>query len=264
MKITHDFHVHTKLSICANETATVENYIAHAKRLGLKKIGFSDHFGAGDIPGARGFYRAHPYEHNAELKETLAAVNEPDLKLYFGCETEYHTPKRDIAITEEEAEKFDFILVPNSHTHMIMPKDYIPSYEKHRDFMIMAYGDVLNSPLSRYVTAMAHPFDAVCCPYDPTILIRMISDDQFKYLFDKTAEKGIAVEINTSYTKNMTAEQIASDVHIPMFRLAKECGCKFIFGSDSHDKDYHDFYHNADVIAELLELKESDLAEICK
>ena len=128
MKITHDFHVHTKLSICANETATVENYIAHAKRLGLKKIGFSDHFGAGDIPGARGFYRAHPYEHNAELKETLASLNEPDIKCYFGCETEYHTPKRDLAITEEEAEKFDFILVPNSHTHMIMPKEYIGDY----------------------------------------------------------------------------------------------------------------------------------------
>jgi histidinol phosphatase-like PHP family hydrolase len=199
MKITHDFHVHTKLSICANETATVENYIAHAKRLGLKKIGFSDHFGAGDIPGARGFYRAHPYEHNAELKDTLAAIHEPDIRFYFGCETEYHTPKRDIAITEEEAEKFDFILVPNSHTHMIMPKDYIPSYEKHRDFMIMAYEDTLNSPHCRYVTAMAHPFDAVCCPYDNRILINMISDDTFKRLFDKTAEKKqITLDIGSS------------------------------------------------------------------
>ena len=132
MKITHDFHVHTHLSICANETATVENYIANAKRLGLTKIGFSDHFGDGNIPGARGFYRAHPYEHNAELKETLANIHEPDIKFYFGCETEYHTPKRDIALTEEEAEKFDFIVVPNSHTHMIMPKEYIGNYEDYK------------------------------------------------------------------------------------------------------------------------------------
>ena len=264
MKVTHDFHIHTNLSICANETATVENYIANAKRLGLKKIGFSDHFGAKDIPGARGFYAAHPFEHNAELKDTLAKINEPDIKFYFGCETEYHTPKRDIALTEEEAEKFDFIVVPNSHTHMIMPKEYIPSYEKHRDFMIQAYEDILNSPLSRYVTAMAHPFDAVCCPYDYKILINMITDDTFKRLFDKTAEKNIAFEINVSYSKNMTPQELADDCHIRMFRIAKECGCKFTFGSDSHSSAYHDFYENASILSDILELKEDDLAEICR
>ena len=110
MKIEHDFHVHTHLSICANETATVENYLVNAKRLGLKKIGFSDHYGDGNIPGARGFYRAHPFEHNAQLKEKLAEINEPNIKLYFGCETEYHTPRREVAITEEEAERFDFTI----------------------------------------------------------------------------------------------------------------------------------------------------------
>ncbi|MBQ9747908.1 MAG: PHP domain-containing protein [Clostridia bacterium] len=264
MKITHDFHVHTTLSLCANETATVDNYLAIAKRLGLKKMGFSDHFGKPDISGARGFYRAHPLEHNLSLKPIVRERSTPELQLYFGCETEYFPLHRDVAITEAEAEQFDFITVPNSHTHMIMPKDYIGNYQKHVDFMIQAYEDTLNSPVSRYITAMAHPFDAVCCPYDYKILIRMISDDQFKRLFDKTAEKGIAVEINTSYTKGMTPQEIADDVHIPMFLLAKECGCKFIFGSDAHDDQHHACFANADLIADLLSLHEEDLAEICR
>ena len=264
MKITHDFHVHTSLSICANETATVENYIAHAKRLGLTKIGFSDHFGAKDIPNARGFYRAHPFEHNAQLKDTLASIHEPGIRFYFGCETEYHTPKRDIALTEGEAEQFDFITVPNSHTHMIMPKDYIGNYDKHIAFMIEAYDDILNSPLSRYVTAMAHPFDICCHTYTSADLIPLIPDDVFKRLFDKTARKDIAFEINVSYTKGMTPAMIADDCHIRMFRLAKECGCKFIFGSDAHDSSQHDFYENATTIAEILELNEEDLAKICR
>lgn len=264
MKITHDFHVHTNLSLCANETATVENYLAIAKKLGLKKLGFSDHFGKPDIAGARGFYRAHPLEHNLSLKPMVRELTSPDLQLYFGCETEYFPLHRDVAITEEEAEQFDFITVPNSHTHMIMPKDYIGDYQKHVDFMIQAYEDTLNSKVSRYVTAMAHPFDAVCCPYDYRILIRMISDDQFRRLFDKTAEKGIAVEINVAYTKNMTEDEIRSDLHIPMFSLAKECGCKFTFGSDAHDNKQHDFYSNADIIADELGLTEEDLAVICR
>ena len=264
MKITHDFHVHTHLSLCGHESATVEHYVATAKKLGLKKIGFSDHFGDGNIPGARGFYRAHPFDHNAQLMDELAKVNEPDIQFYFGCETEYHTPKRDIAITEEEAEKFDFIVVPNSHTHMIMPKEYFGNYEKHVAFMIGAYEDILNSPLSRYVTAMAHPFDICCHDYKSDVLIKMISDDTFKRLFDQTAEKGIAFELNMAYSKGMTPADIANDCHIRMFTLAKECGCKFTFGSDSHDNKAHDFYENADILADILGLKEDDLAQICR
>jgi histidinol phosphatase-like PHP family hydrolase len=49
-----------------------------------------------------------------------------------------------------------------------------------------------------------------------------------------------------------------------MFMLAKECGCKFIFGSDAHDSKQHDFYENAQVIADVLGLKETDLADICR
>ena len=44
MKITHDFHIHTHLSVCAKDSATVEHYAEVAKNLGLKKLGFADHF----------------------------------------------------------------------------------------------------------------------------------------------------------------------------------------------------------------------------
>jgi len=104
----------------------------------------------------------------------------------------------------------------------------------------------------------------VCCPYDYKILINMITDDTFKRLFDKTAEKNIAFEINVSYSKNMTPQELADDCHIRMFRIAKECGCKFTFGSDSHSSAYHDFYENASILSDILELKEDDLAEICR
>ena len=265
MKIQHDFHIHTHLSACGHESATVEHYLATAKKLGLKKLGFSDHFGAKNIPGARGFYNMHPYEHNSQLKPILEELSTPDLKLYFGCETEYHTPLREVGLTEEEAEKFDFILVPNSHTHMIMPKDLIEHPQKHADFMVQAYQDILNSKISRYITAMAHPFDVCCYPYDKYALFTLISDDQYKHLFDQTAEKGIGFEINVAaFSKDMSPEEIEAGPHLHMFRLAKECGCKFIFGSDSHDNKGHDFYENADLIANLLGLTENDLLEICK
>lgn len=264
MKIQHDFHIHTHLSACGQESATLEHYLSAAKKLGLKKLGFSDHFGAKDIPGARGFYAAHPFEHNAQLEPLLRELDSPELKLYFGCETEYHTPLHEVGLTEEEAEKFDFILVPNSHTHMIMPKDFIDQPQKHADFMVQAYQDILNSKINRYITAIAHPFDVCCYPHDKNLLFTLISDDQYKHLFDQTAEKNIAFEINVAYAQGMTPEQIEVDPHLRLFHLAKECGCKFLFGSDSHDNKSHDFYENASLIATMLELKEDDILELCR
>lgn len=265
MKIKHDFHIHTNLSRCAKESATVENYIAHAKRLGLKKLGFANHFWDEKFPiENNNFYRIQNFEYNIVLKDELKKIDSGDIKLYFGCETEYNFERRSIAVSEEKAEQFEFILVPNSHTHMTMPKDFYEPYEKHAEFMINAYEDVLNCNLSKYVTAMAHPFEAVCCPYDNSILIDLISDDTYKKLFEKQAEKGIAFEINVSSMRKKTLEEIEKCSQIRMFKIAKDMGCKFLFGSDAHDDGMHLTYENADFVANLLELKEDDILEIAR
>ena len=263
MKINHDFHIHTTLSLCANETATVENYLAKAKKLGLKKLGFSNHFWDSAISGASDWYQQQDYEHVVRLKSELDRVIGEDVKTYFGCETEYDPVHHGVALTEETAEKFDFILVPNSHTHAMMPKDFYQPYQKHVDFMVQAYNEILDSNVSKYITAIAHPFEAVACPYDRTILIDMISDDCFKRMFTKSAKKDVAYEINVASMKKMTDVQIADSSQMRMFKLAKECGCKFIFGSDAHNAEAHRSYvHYVNLVADLLKLREDDVVKI--
>lgn len=263
MQIKHDFHIHTSLSVCAKETATVEHYFNVAQRLGLNKIGFSDHFWDSSFDAPNDFYRTQDYEHVSRLKPMLE--NAPEgLNVYFGCEAEYDPKRRDVGITEETAEKFDFIIVPNSHTHMMMPKDFYEPYEKHAEFMIESYNNILDSKVSKYITAMAHPFMAVACPYNNGILIDMIPDDTYKRLFDKTANKGIAFEINISSMHGKTKEQIEALSQIRIFRLAKQCGCKFLFGTDSHNDQRHSSFSNAEFVAEILELKETDIADIAR
>lgn len=262
MQIRHDFHIHTHLSRCAKETATVEGYLDHAKRLGLRKLGFSDHFWDEKIEGANTFYQPQNLAHVLSLKPTLEAAAAEGIQLFFGCETEYDPVHHGVAITEETAEQFDFILVPNSHTHMMMPKDFYQPYEKHIEFMINAFHEILDSPVSRYITAIAHPFEAVACPYDKTILIDMISDDTFKRLFSKSAEKNVAFEINVSSMLHKTPEQIESAPQMRMFRIARDCGCKFIFGSDAHGMQSHSRYENATLVANLLALTPDDIVNI--
>ena len=170
-----------------------------------------------------------------------------------------------VALTEENAEKFDYIIVPNSHTHMTMDKSLYEPYQKHVDFMVEAYKKILKSPVSRYILSMAHPFDAVCCPYDIQVLYKMIPDDVFKELFDATAEKGIAVEINTSCFKGITKENFEQFGAMRMFRIAREMGCKFTFGSDSHSETGHDTYmQDSKTIIDCLDIKVNDLPEMVR
>ena len=267
MKIKHDFHIHTDLSICANETATLGNYIEIANKLGLEKIGIANHFWDSKIEGRLDFYKTQDFEHILKLKPEIEKVQSDDLKIYFGCEAEYDYKHHDVAITEEVAEQLDYVLVPNSHTHATMPKEFYEPYQKHVDYMLQAYEDIINSKVSKYITAVAHPFCAVCCPYDREILLNMISDDTFKRLFDMTANKGIAFELNVDYMAKFkkSYEEIEEAAHIRMFRLAKEMGCKFIFGSDAHSTTEHKTYEQlTKAFVELLGLKETDLAGIAR
>ena len=264
MKVQHDFHIHTDLSICAKPTAKLPDYVEIAKKLGLKKIGISNHFWDSKIEGAFDFYKIQDFKHISEIRPEIEALDQKDVKIYFGAEAEYAPAIHDVSVSEEVAEQLEYLLVPNSHTHITMPKDLYYPYEKHIDFMIRAYEDILNSKVSKYITAVAHPFSAVACPYAREILVDLISDDTFRRLFDKTANKGIGFEINVTVMHNKSHEEIENNAMIRMFRLAKECGCKFIFGSDAHDLEKHSSYSNAQFIADLLELKDGDILKIAR
>ena len=265
MKITHDFHIHTHLSVCAKDSATVEHYADVARKLGLNKLGFADHFWDETCGEPwNNFYKRQGLEHVKELKAELAATDFGGAMIYFGCETEYNPITKSAAITPAVAEQFDFIIVPNSHTHMMMPKDLYEPYEKHKQFMIDAYYDIINSDVSKYILAMAHPFSAVCCPYPNEILMRLMSDDEYKRVYNATAEKGIAVEINVSGWAP-DKETVESSEALRMFKIAKDCGCKFTFGSDSHNDTAHDTYAaTCQLFADALTLTEDDLAEMVR
>ncbi len=276
MKVNHDFHIHTKLSLCApDKTGTVENYVKSAKKQGLNKLGFADHFW-GSEPGdpkyyesvkmnPNNYYLTQNYEYISQIKPELEKYKDEAVELYFGAECEYDPFKKSIAVSREQVESFDFLIVPNSHTHMMMPESYYEPYEKHIDFMFDAFYNILNCEFSRYITSIAHPFRAVAPPYDRTILNKMISDDRYKKAFDAAANKNIALEINVfSIVKENPDDITKLDEDIRMFRLAKECGCKFTFGSDAHIITEHTNYTNADKIAQILGLSENDIAPIAR
>ena len=266
MEISHDFHIHTNLSICAKRDATTEGYIAAAKQLGLKKIGFANHLWDEKISSTCNdmgikFYEKQNCQHLLKQKEELKNLDTNGLEVLFGCEVDYCSATTGPAITEESAVLFDYIIVPNSHTHLIMPKEYYEPKAKHAAFMVEAYRNIVSGKMAKYVTAVAHPFEAVCCPYPRTELFKLIPQDTFKELFDLTARADIAVEIN----QETFGEALKSDeewfYRAAMIETAKSCGCKFIFGSDAHSHSHLLNLQNSKELFSKLGLCETDISD---
>lgn len=265
MKITHDLHVHTNLSLCAKPEATLTNQIEAALSYGITTLGITNHCWDERLGDAKDFYGGQNTAHVLSLRDEVeAARRRGDVRVLLGCETEYDYARRGVALTEEAAELFDYVIVPQSHTHMTMPRELYEPHQRHADFMLQAFWDILNSPVARHITAIAHPFSAVCCPYDKFLLLPLIPDDEYRRLFDRTAELGIALEVSMCSFKTASEEGVRNSPFLPMLSIAKECGCRFFFGSDAHHPDQFCCYRFVDAMADALGLTEEDLLPLAR
>ena len=259
MIINHDFHLHTKISLCAKPEATLDLYLRKASECGLKKIAITDHLWDHNIDGWPKWYGVQHFDRIKTIRPAIDEHNKTGgVKVLFGAEAEYSYSNRRPAISPEVAEQLDMLLVPNSHTHITMPKDFYEPHEKHMQYMIDAFWDIINSDVAKYITAIPHPFMAVGCPYGSGTLIEHTDDDVFKRCFSAAAEKGIGLELNPNYIRKETLAEAFEDPIFRMLRIGKECGCKFTVGSDAHNEADYDNFDKIYVISEILELKEDD------
>ena len=265
MFVTQDLHMHTHLSLCAEREATLESYLSQASSLGITTLGIADHLwddkvGLHDENGSwYEFYKPQNMPHVLKAREEMKPLDARGLRVLFGAEVEYDSVRGDLALSEEAAETLDFVIVPNSHTHLVMPKALYEPHRTHAEFMLEATRNILRSPLAKYVTALAHPFEAVACPYNKELLYSLISYSEYKELFSEAKEKNIAIEINTSAYLNKTEDFIRNDPKWEFIKIAKECGCKFTFGSDCHHPDAQRTILAADIVASVLSLEKNDL-----
>ena len=88
-------------------------------------------------------------------------------------------------------------------------------------------------------------------------VVDAISDDTFAVLFEKAAQKGIGIELNISLN-DLEEPERAKRIARP-YLIAKEQGCKFYLGSDSHlPPDFEIAIKRFVRVIDLLGLEESD------
>ncbi len=258
-KIDHDYHIHTILSsCCSDENQTAQNILDYAKRNKLNKICITDHYWDSDVLGASDWYKPQNFDH---VIKNLPLPKSNDVTFLFGCETDMDK-NFQIGIPPKRYNSFDFIIIPTTHLHMtdftISSADS-KSNEKRAKLWVERFGALLNMDLPFNKIGIAH----LACDLinfnsrkDLIDTINLIKSDDMERLFSKASKLKVGIELNQG---DMTFNDNEADVFLRPFKIAKNCGCKFYLGSDSHNQEW--FKNTINIFERainLLDLKESD------
>ncbi len=118
MRIDHDIHTHTLFSSCCYDPlATMKAFVERAHELGHRILGISNHLWDERVPGASAWYRGQTVDYGFEGKYAIPA-DTLGVKVLFGTETEYCGKDDNLGMLASTAARFDYVLVPHTHTHM--------------------------------------------------------------------------------------------------------------------------------------------------
>lgn len=255
--IDHDLHIHTFLSNCSGDpNQTPANILNYAKRNGLKTVCITDHYWDSAVPLDIPWYANQDFKH---VSQSLPLPQDKDVRFLFGCEAEMGCDNQ-LAIPKPRYNDFDFIIVATTHFHLMSGKKWDGVGKSALiDNWIARFDAVLNSDLPFGKVGIAHLATPHIFKKDRGIYLQILNEiprSELELLFSKAAKLNLGIELNGSMLKFKDEE---ADVVLRMFKIAKNCGCKFYLGSDVHRlKDFDNVNAIFQKTIGLLNLTESD------
>lgn len=253
----NDLHIHSKISPCSNDPEqTNERILAYATQNNLKTICLTDHFWDSAIEGSPKYCEMSDYEY---ISKALPLPQTDKTRFLFGCETELRKDYT-LGVTPETLDKFDFIVIPTTHFHMVgetIPEDAV-SVQQKSELWFSRFDAVLNMDLPFHKIGIAHLTCDLMFPEREKLLemVSSLSESKLTDIFTKAAEKGVGIELN-SY--DMKFKDDESEIILKPYKIAKKCGCKFYMGSDAHHPEGLDAAKDAfERAIDLLNLTEDD------
>ena len=254
----HDLHIHSVLSTCcAHPHQTPNRILEYALEYGLKEVCITDHFWDENIEGATEWYKPQNFEH---ICKSLPLPKAEGVEFLFGAETELDKQLR-LGIAKETIDKLDFLIIPTTHTNGFVLENEENSEEKRAAIWLQRVDAVLQMELPFHKVGLAH---LACITISPkrdreevARILNKISSEDLNRIFSRAASLGVGIELNGSDMDFQSeAEQNAV---IRIFKIAKECGCKFYFGSDCHHPNrLGEVRERFERAVKLLELTEED------
>lgn len=113
-------------------------------------------------------------------------------------------------------------------------------------------------------TAVAHPFTP--CGFSKEVqrrIINLLPDHELRCCFEAAKSLGVSIEINTASFR-FTEDDYAGEPLIRVMKIAKDAGCSFTFGTDSHSLAGLDEIRKGDDISRIVGITEADLPDFVK
>lgn len=262
--ITHDLHIHTHLSDCADRQAFIADYIARAKELGLTTIGFADHAWDDKVDGASPWYKKQPFSRLASRKRELDGIDTNGIDVRFGAEGEYANFL--LGMTDAVFEHVDYVIVPHSHTHMVgfvLPEDYNNDPKNHAKYLAESFISLCRHDIKDRFFGIAHPMSPIGKNAAQTEEIySFISDAMLNECASAAKESDVLLEANLSILKNIPPEANESFCLHRFFDACKRAGCKFFLGSDAHNIASLIRHTESDTLLSYVGLSEDDFVKL--
>lgn len=250
----NDLHIHSHLSSCSRDPEqTPDAILQYAIDNGLKTICITDHYWDENVAGASNWYKPQNYEH---ISQALPLPQADGVRFLFGCETDLRADMT-LGISPAVYDKFDFIIIPTTHLHMDGFTCRGDEDAKERaKLWIDRFDGVLDMNLPFHKVGIAHLTCELMYKEHHVETLECITENDYSRLFRKASDRGVGIELN--FSASSLNEENQETILLP-YRIAKEEGCKFYFGSDAHHpKKLAEEKQNAESIIDLLNLEESD------
>ena len=256
--IDHDLHIHTKISNCSSDPEQIpKNILKYAQENGLKTISVTDHFWDENVLGASDWYEAHHKYSQIVMSKPLPQSDGIDF--LFGCETELDK-FCTLGLSPARYNDFEIIILPTTHLHMkgftISVDDY-DKPERLAKLWVKRLDAVLDMDLPFHKIGLAHlACDLLATtPEKHAKIFELIPVSEMQRLFKKATEKGAGIEINGGELQMLIGYW---DTLVRVYKIAKDCGAKFYYGSDSHHPVAFERIKLFEQFIDLVGLEESD------
>lgn len=254
--LLHDLHCHSCLSSCSGDPrCTPETVYRLAADMGYDTICLTDHLWDASVPGASDWYAPQDIDHVLSAKD---APRSDGVRCLLGCETEYVGGGR-LGLAREHFDLFDFVVIPPNHMHMkgfVRPLE-VTTPQQMADLFTCRLEEISQLDIPMEKVGIAHPNCSLLYSEGSIWeVISLMDEDRLHAVFTRFAQRGAGIEMNAT---SFPALKSDPDNCLRLYRIAKECGCKFYAASDSHSVNGYDSVGKyLPAVAEALGLTEDD------
>lgn len=251
----HDFHIHSTVSPCCHdENQTPEALLIYAKENNFKKICLTNHLWDENMKSEAEW---HDDQRFCRLSSVLPLPKDEEVEFLFGAEIDMDY-NFILGVSPERYDVFDFMVISTTHLHLAgnTVKSKIQTPEEAAELWVLRFKELLKKDLPWHKTGIAHLTCGHIFKGRTHEVISRISDENLYEVFSDSAKKGMGIELNT---KTIFTCEEEKNIMLRPYYIAKDCGCRFYLGSDSHKNEaLKGAKDNFERIITLLDLKEED------